>query len=438
MQFKAIPLKITFHRTVCTILLVYGGWGSQVPAFQQHPISATSFEIQELPTRLTVGYAVRCLDVNADGHIDIAIVDSKRVLWLEGPSWKEHVIYSTPDAPFDNVCFAPLDINQDGRIDFALGSDWQFNNTTGGGEIGWLEHVPDQEWRYHHISHEPTTHRMQWADLFADGKWRLVVGPLKGRGSMPPGFDQKAIRLLAFEPTLGADENVSWLSRVLNEQLHVMHNFDVVDWDGDGKQELLAASFEGVSLLQADGPMTRELSVRRLGSGYEAPAPNRGASEIRLGHFVDGSRYIATIEPWHGDRVVVYTPPNPASTSEEDAALWTRRELDAQLAWGHAVATANLDDDQDDELIVGVRDNLNGEHRCGLRIYDPIDAKSGHWNRILVDPGGVAIEDLAVADLDGDGRMDIVAVGRATHNIKIYWNRSSTGRSSNDKSTRGP
>ena len=39
-----------------------------------------------------------------------------------------------------------------------------------------------------------------------------------------------------------------------------------------------------------------------------------------------------------------------------------------------------------------------------------------------LDLGGVAVEDLAAADLNGDGRIDIVAVGRATHNVRIYWN----------------
>ena len=32
------------------------------------------------------------------------------------------------------------------------------------------------------------------------------------------------------------------------------------------------------------------------------------------------------------------------------------------------------------------------------------------------------------ADLDGDGRLDIVAGGRSTHNVKIYWNRQGSGR----------
>ena len=39
------------------------------------------------------------------------------------------------------------------------------------------------------------------------------------------------------------------------------------------------------------------------------------------------------------------------------------------------------------------------------------------WVRKIIEDGGVATEDMAAADLDGDGKIDIVAVGRKTKNV---------------------
>jgi hypothetical protein len=380
----------------------------------------TKWRDEVLPVELSVGYAVRILDLSGDGKLDIAIVDSRRFIWLENPMWKVHVMHEDPKASFDNVCFAPQDIDGDGDTDFAVGRDWQFGNSDSGGHIGWLRCSanPRDLWEYIHIMEEPTTHRMNWMDWNRDGRQELIVAPLKGRGSRPPGFDNTAIRMLMLAPTVVnklEPTKVRWDVQVLDESLHVSHNIDVVDFDSDGHQDLLAASFEGVTWFRPDGDRT---VATRLGTGHAGTAPAIGASEIRLGRLDETTSYLGTIEPWHGDKVVAYTPP----ANNQPNQLWTRHVLDEQLKWGHAVACANLDDDEAQELVIGVRDEASTEHRCGVRIYDPVNPNKGDWSRSLIAPGQVAVEDLVLGDLDDDGDNEIVVVGRATHNVVIYWN----------------
>ena len=397
------------------------------------PASAAelNFRIQEIETRLGVGYAVRILDMNDDRKPDIVVVDQERVVWYENPTWKLHTLIQGQTKP-DNVCIAPYDIDGDGKVDFALGADWRPADTNNSGSIQLLRRGESagDSWKVHTIGTEPTTHRMQWVDLDADGRSELVVVPLMGRGTTRPKFAEAPLRILAYkipaDPVKGP-----WVPEVINEELYVAHNFTPTDLDRDGRTDLLVASFEGVHLLRrgADG----KWKATHIGAGNQdnqRTPPNRGASEIKHGKLAGGVDYIATIEPWHGFQVVVYTRPSgdqgPAIRTNPE--LWTRTVLDDKLTWGHAVWCANLDNDADQELIIGVRDDYKDGDKLlasGVRIYDPrIEAGNIAWNAQHIDLGGVAIEDLAADDLDADGRIDIVAVGRKTKNARIYWNQA--------------
>jgi aldos-2-ulose dehydratase/isomerase family protein/VCBS repeat protein len=400
-------------------------WMTVILAATASSMQASGGEITlrdlELPTRLTVGYAVRLIDMNGDQRLDICIVDSERILWLENPNWNEHILIEKQTKK-DNVCFAPYDIDGDGQLDFAVGADWRPADTETSGSIQWMRRgkTPDEKWTVIPIGQEPTVHRMNFADLDGNGKAELIVAPLMGRSSKAPNFAERGVRLLSYkipsDPVKGP-----WTPTVINEDLHVTHNFQVTDMNGDKQPDILYVGFEGVHLLerQKDGPWT----LTRIGTGNQETSPNRGASEIKHGRLASGQDYIATIEPWHGSQVVVYTrPAGPRPATGQ--WLWTRHILDEDLKWGHAVWCANLDGDEDQELVIGIRDNVDDKVRCGLRIYDPADAVTGKWSRQIVDPGSVAIEDLTCGDLNGDGRTDVVAVGRATHNVKIYWNET--------------
>jgi hypothetical protein len=376
-----------------------------------------TFRTEEIEKDLGIGYAVLLADLNDDRKPDVVVVDKTRVVWYENPTWKRRVVFEGPPRP-DNVCIAAADIDGDGKLDLAVGSGWGNLSSAVGGPVTWYRRgkTLDEPWTGYPIGEENSVHRIRFADVDGDGKPELIVAPLLGKGSTKEkNYMDVPIRTLAFripkDPTRDR-----WTPEVLDETLHVMHNFWPIPASGRKGVDLLTASYEGVSLLQPDG--AGKWAPRKLGEGnQENPKSNRGASEIKRGA-LKGGKYIATIEPWHGNQVVVYTPP------DDPNGLWDRHVVDDKLKWGHAVWCADLDGDGDEELVIGVRDDLSmkpGERR-GIRIYKATDGKGAKWSRQLVDEGGVAVEDAAAADLNGDGRVDIVAVGRQTKNARIYWN----------------
>ncbi|GAC1471734.1 MAG: VCBS repeat-containing protein [Isosphaeraceae bacterium] len=388
--------------------------GGEVPKFQAQEIDPHVGE---------VCYAVTAADVDGDGKLDAVAVAEDAVYWYANPSWKKHVVIQSATAR-DNVCIQAHDIDGDGKVDFALGASWQPTNTKSGGTIQWLQNPGDagrgKSWRVIPIGSEPTVHRMRWGKLTGEGRPQLVVAPLQGRGTKGPDWGAgSGVRLLVY--SVPADPlNEPWPLEVADDSLHTTHNFQVVDMDNDGKDEIVIAAWEGVFLLKREGK--GRWSKSKLGAGNQGTTPSRGSSEVKVGKLGDGRRYLATIEPWHGHQVVVYTP------SKSAGALWDRQVVDEPVQWGHAVWCADLDQDGDEELIIGQRDKSGDPSRVprgpGVLIYDPKPGSTPlAFTRHVVDDGGVACEDLIAADFDTDDRPDILAGGRATHNVKIYWNR---------------
>lgn len=376
------------------------------------------FKTQEIDRSLTVGYATILEDINGDGKKDIIVVDSHRVIWFENPTWKLHTIITGQTKP-DNVCIAAHDIDGDGKLDLALGADWKPFNTKSGGTLQWLKRGAniDDPWTLYPIAEEPTVHRIRFADTDGDGKKELLLAPLMGRNSSKEKnwTDGSPVRLTSFKIPANPMKD-RWIPEVIDESLHVMHNFYPIPSATSKASDFITSTYDGVHLVsKANG----KWNTTKLGVGNQDNlASNRGASEIKQGTLANGSPYIATIEPWHGNQVVVYTQSKPGE-------LWNRQVVDGALKWGHAVWCADLDGKPGEELIIGIRDDLAKEpgKRSGVRIYSNPDGKGTAWNRSNIDEGGVAVEDLACADLNDDGKIDIVAVGRATRNVRIYWNQ---------------
>lgn len=364
------------------------------------------FRTQEIQKDFGVVYATLLADVNGDGRPDIVAINPTEVAWFENPTWTKHTALQGGTKK-DNVAISAADVDGDGKLDFAVGADWQPTNTQAGGSLQWIRQTGAAgNWPLYPLGEEPTLHRIRWGDVDGDGKPELVVAPLHGRGNKGPQWEGAGARLLVMKPPPDPTKG-PWPTEVADDSLHIVHNFIIENG------EIWTASREGVHALKrgTDGKWSR----RKVADG----APG----EIKSG-WINAIRRLATVEPWHGNSIVVYTEPTKPADPQTGTpfkpvpvpGLWQREVIEDKLNQAHALGWADFDGDGSDELAVGWR---GAPH--GVAFYKR--GQDGKWTRHAVD-NGMAAEDLTVGDLNGDGKPEIIAVGRSTANVRIYWNET--------------
>lgn len=108
---------------------------------------------------------------------------------------------------------------------------------------------------------------------------------------------------------------------------------------------------------------------------------------------------------------------NQVVVYQRDGKTWRRQVLDDTLSNGHALAVGDLNGDGRDEIVAGFRGT---GHK--LYLYSAVDKGGRRWKREILDDA-VAAADCKIADFVGDSRPDIACIGAGTHNIKLYENR---------------
>ncbi|MEZ5489450.1 MAG: VCBS repeat-containing protein [Gammaproteobacteria bacterium] len=369
-----------------------------------------SFSRTTLDDTMQGGYGVDIADIDGDGALDIVALSTNpaRFVWYRNPSWERFTITTQAER---NIATAPHDIDGDGDVDLVLASEFALNRSTEGGMVHWFENpgnpTVNQEWAMHYIDAIPTAHRVKWGDINGDGRMELVNLPIIGVGAEAPLYDVN-VEFTAYEipPDPKAEP---WPGLVLDNSLQMAHGIKMVEWNDDARTDILTASFQGVQLfrLGVDGVM---VSRRQIGAGLAGERPAIGSSEVDMGVLPSGERFVAAIEPWHGNEVVVYT------AATDPASLWNRQAIETEFVGGHALLVADLDNDGADEIIAGHR-----SEPFNLYIYR-FNSRSGAWERIGLDIGGIGLAGLAIADLSGDGFKDIVGIGTGTRNVVYYQN----------------
>src|SRR5262249_2682863 len=122
----------------------------------------------------------------------------------------------------------------------------------------------------------------------------------------------------------------------------IIHRVRPVKWDPGNREQFLVASFEGIALYRASGrgdSMT--FNKQLLSAGHVEKAPRLGASDVGVGT-QGGQRFFASVEPWHGNEVVVYV---------QKAGKWERRVIFDKVTSGHEIAVVDLNGDGRDDIV---------------------------------------------------------------------------------------
>lgn len=345
--------------------------------------------------------------------------------WYEAPTWRRHSVRDVVmiRGRYDDYSNLPLDVDGDGWTD-VVSVNYRSQS------IYWVQN-PGQRpaaWQTHLIDTPGPSETGMLFDLDGDGRLDIV-----------PNGTKQAV----WYAGAGGDAS-RWHRRWLPQEL-AGHGIGAGDLDGDGLADLVSPRgwWRGVAArMTVDEPGERRQADRWV------PMPefqlHRDASIPILVHDVDGDGDQDII--WgRGHNVGLYWLEQQPESAADDTGnherdvqptsssparrRWTLHAIDTSWSCCHSLMLADLDRDGRLDLVAGKR--FLGHDGKDPGEWNPLviacyrwlpDRRS--WQRDLLSQGETCAIDLqgAAADVDGDGDIDVVAAGRSG----LWWLENQT------------
>jgi hypothetical protein len=284
---------------------------------------------------------------------------------------------------------AVLDIDGDGYPDLVFGADWQ------GGDVWWWRNPaghydPNVPWERHTIKKGgPHQHHDQ------------IFGDFKGTGRPQLAFwNQQAQRVLIADIPPEPRKVEVWPTSVLfagQSQTKgglYAEGVAAADIDGDGKLDLLAGNYW---FKHVEGNTFKPIKFASFGG------------RVAVGQLIHNSKHPQIVIN-SGDGIGPLTW-YECQGNPEDPAAWMGPELVPRMIHGHSLQIADIDGDGNLDIFAAEMakwtesrpDPDNPQAKAWIFFGDG----QGHFRQTLFSTG-IGFHEARVADLDGNGHMDIL------------------------------
>lgn len=350
-------------------------------------------------------------DFNNDGKMDIAA----GFVWYEAPDWKMHTIVKAPPSAGRNAdlgiplhydpksysnsfCNFAEDVNGDGWtdlivVDFPGTPTWWFENPRG----------KDQDWKKHLCTPVTNNESPDFLDLDGDGKRELIAG-FSPDPAQPDGPDRQ---IAYFKPD--KDPYKPWHIHPISEKgspgtRRYSHGLGVGDVNGDGRNDILCAD----GWWEAPQSPGEDLWVfHQVPFGERAGGEGKAAQMFAYDFDGDGDNDVLSSSP-HGFGIWWH--------EQLPGGQWKTHEIDHSFSQTHAVSLADINGDGLMDFVTGKRWWAHAKGDPGgddpaVFYWFELTRENGrpHWIRHQLDHNSGPGTQFQVADVNGDGLLDIVA-----------------------------
>ena len=368
-------------RRLSTLLLALPLLAAAPPAFVEHTIASD----------LKGGYQVVAADLNHDGRPDLIALASglTELVWYENPGWQRHVL-ATGQSRMINCVVVGNEI--------VLASEFanQAKNSIGIVSVLRPGDDPREPWTVTEIDRLTTSHRLRTADIDGSGKLVVINAALTGAAAAAPDYRDQT-PLVYYVPG-------EWKRRVIStENSGVVHGIFVTDWDGNGRQDILTASFTGIHLFRygKDAHWTRT----EIAKGDPAPWPKSGSSDIAVGHI--------------GEERDSSPPSSPGTATRSRSTPSAARSGTARSSTPPS-STATPSRPPTSMATASTKSSPDSAASRAASISTPTTPPPRRWTRSDLDKGAMGAAACAVVDLNKDGRPDIACIDSTR--LKWYEN----------------